>query len=289
VLVGAFLVPILLYYASRLILNPTPVNVEIILSNPASGFYMTRDSELGNARTSKSLLRELSSNASVQWVSAGGEGLILDWASGAQEVTFDAQISLISGCVSSGKNLENHWPPHKIFRRLKKLEILVDEGFANLNLNTVRKAAGTFMVHMDESMFWIDQDPENKKIKVTHFTDEEARLEFVPSSSEIIGSLSLPLFETKDNWANPVSRNLTIIVDGQPTKVTVLPPSMLSNETIQSECVQLADASDWTKPLRADGPQLKVILTITEHVQKEGRTPVRRLRFTAKRGMAGSL
>ncbi|MGY5796172.1 hypothetical protein [Rheinheimera faecalis] len=272
VLLSALIVPIFLYYACRLILNPTPVNVEITLGKPASGFYGKSDTQSTDASYSGSILPLVSDSADAHWYTEGGNGLKLNWESQAKDVIFDAELSVKSSCSMSEHTEEVFGAGHKNLQGLKKLELWIDGGGTTLNLNADRQAVGTFSLQMDNSMFWIDQESDHESMKITHFTDEKAELEFTPSDKVFTSSILIPLIKNHNNIINLEPRSIKITVEDKLETATFLPDECKKNSDITSSNADMLV------------PEVTIAVKISKRETHSNLNSLQPLRFTAKGG-----
>lgn len=272
VLISSLIVPIFLYYACRLVLNPTPVNVEITLGKPASGFYGKSDTQPTDTSYSGSILPLVSDNAYARWYTERGNGFKLNWGSQSNDVIFDAVLSVSSNCTMSEHIEKVFRLGSKRLQGLKKLELWIDGGGTSLNLNADRQAVGTFSLQMDNSMFWIDQESDHESMKIIHFTDEKAELVFTPSGKEFTSSILLPLIKNHNKTIHLESRSIKIMVEDKLETVTFLP----------DKCMKYSDITS------RNGDELAPSVTITVKISKReihsNLNSLQPIRFTAKGG-----
>ncbi len=272
VLISSLIVPIFLYYACRLVLNPTPVNVEITLGKPASGFYGKSDTQPTDTSYSGSILPLVSDNADARWYTERGNGFKLNWGSQSNDVIFDAVLSVSSNCTMSEHIEKVFRLGSKRLQGLKKLELWIDGGGTSLNLNADRQAVGTFSLQMDNSMFWIDQESDHESMKIIHFTDEKAELVFTPSGKEFTSSILLPLIKNHNKTIHLESRSIKIMVEDKLETVTFLP----------DKCMKYSDITS------RNGDELAPSVTITVKISKReihsNLNSLQPIRFTAKGG-----
>jgi len=272
VLVSALIVPIFLYYACRLILNPTPVNVEITLGKPASGFYGKSNIQSTDASYSGSILPIVSDSAYANWYTEGGNGLKLIWESQAKDVIFDAELSVNSSCSTSEQTEEVFRAGRKNLQGLKKLELWVDGGGSTLNLNADRQAVGIFSIQMDSSMFWIDQESDHESMKITHFTNEKAELEFTTYDKVFTSSIRILLIKNHNDIINLEPRTIKIMVENKIETVTFLP----------DECMKHLDSSSSIGDMQV--PEVTIDVKISKRETHSNLNSFQPFRFTAKGG-----
>jgi hypothetical protein len=272
VLVSALIAPIFLYYACRLILNPTPVNVEITLGKTASGYYGKSDTQSTDTSYSGSILPIVSDSADANWYTEGGNGLKLNWESQAKDVIFDAELSVSSSCSMPKQTEEVFGAGHKNLQGLKKLELWIDGGGTNLNLNADRQAVGIFSLLMDSSMFWIDQESDLESIKITHFTNEKAELEFIPSDKVFMSSIRIPLIKNHNSIISLEPRSIKIMAEDKLETVTFLP----------DECVKHSDIGSSNGDMQV--PEVNIVVKASKRETLSNLNSLQPLRFTAKGG-----
>lgn len=266
VFITGILAIIIIFYSSRFIFHPVPVDFEIVLSEKSSGTYLPSRHSTPDEKSFESLLPDIRDSGVVEWNAFSKDGFTKYWESLNEEATFDVELTLISSCAEDEENRDEQAPESINYIGLNKFELEVDAGAVYLGLNSNREARGNYRLAVDRiAHFWLDLDQEINTGEITHFFTDLAELEFVPDSNTLTGKLVVFLFETRENRVQPLQRSLKVVANGQSEYLSLISSEeSVTNNLLIGECDSLKLSSEMGEQKIVDGLQLHVEFIISE-------------------------
>jgi len=246
VVLPAMATVILAYYANQLLYTTVPVQLNLYVDTPFSGFYVpsppSKTSDGDAIPSFKFLARNIGDGTSL--ATAPADAIGLNWQALDSADGFEVTVTLFASCVP-GTGSASKLPPTDPMVLGGVHRLLAHYDKEGSYFATVPQADTNASIHMDFSdpeMFWVDRDEEADSTKITEFVAGDQTVYYLQDSGDIQFELSAVLAYSHEGVIKPANRSLALEIDGRHLTVEAVRPDGGNDQTAPN-CHAMATSS----------------------------------------------
>lgn len=262
------------YYVCGLFYAPLPARFDISISAPSSGSISLKGqssaSLLSDTPFSFAPKKDLRANAT--WQSPLGQVAVRATFNGSQLPR--VEVRPVSGCTSVEQlqKLEAETDALVMAPAVSDVEIIGDTGMTDFMTVFPSDHASNLKLNSGAAaMFYLDEQSEQKSLKVTQFVDQDALLE-VRSQQNMKLFFGIPLMAATEKKVTLAPRLLTVRIGGSTQLIRFWPPKSIRDVPAHTECGYLKDlkpmqsTTDGDRDIQQPDAVIGVLVSITQPV-----------------------
>lgn len=279
VLLGGLLYCCAAYYVSGLFYAPLPARFDISISAPASGATSVKELRTGSSLNESdrpfAIAPKKAIRSNVTWQSPLGKVAIRAKFSGNQLP--QVEVRPVSGCISVEQlqKLESGTDAFVKASDVSSMEIIGDTGMTDFMTVFPSDHSSSFKLDTGATtMFYLDEQSDQKSIKITQFVDQDALLE-VRSNHSMKLFLGIPLLAATEKKVALAPRLLTVRIGGSTQLIRFWPPKSIRDVPMHTECGFLKDlrplqsTSDGDRDIQQADAVVGVLVSVTQPVDTQ--------------------